>query len=121
MGPEVDINPLSVGSRRGSGGTANCMHLFDLFRRYGTPPQDLARGPIDAQSGELLFRPIKFRQENTSFPNDRRRQSSPHSSLPKDILVGAKVNGRFAVAKSRGVWSSKLRPPRLVAGLCRAR
>src|SRR5262245_46668916 len=96
------------------------MDLFDLFRRYRTPPQDLARAPIYAQGGELLFRPIKFRQENTSFPNDGRRQSSPHRSLPKDVLVGAKFDGRVAVAESRGIRSSKLRPPQLDGVLCRA-
>src|SRR5438876_3561475 len=97
------------------------MDFFDLSRRNRTPPQDLARAPIDAYGRELLVRPIKFRQENTSFPKDGRRQSSPHRRLPKDVLVGAKVNGRCAVAESRGIRSSKLRPPRLAAVLRRAR
>src|SRR5215475_11908009 len=97
------------------------MDFFDLFRRYRTPPEDLAREPIDAHGGELSGRRIKFRQENTSFPNNGRRQSSPHGSLPKDVLVGAKVNGRFAFAESRGIRSSKLRPPYFAAVLCRAR
>src|SRR4030095_11598269 len=44
----------------------------------------------------------------------------PHSSLPNDVFVGAKVNGRSAFADSRGIRSSKLRPPRLGAVLRRA-
>src|SRR5262249_28150222 len=97
------------------------MDLFDLSRRDRTPPQDLARAPLDAQGGELLVRPIKFGQENTPFPNDGRRQSSPHRRLPKDVLVGAKVDGRPAFAESRGIRPSKLGPPRLAAVLRRGR
>src|SRR5262249_2420108 len=114
-------SPLSVGGRRCAGGTTNFVDLFDLSRRNRMPPQDLASAPIDAQSGELFVRPIKFRQENTSLPNDGRRQSRPHRSLPKDVLAGAKINGWSAFAESRGIRSSKLRPPHLAAVLRRAR
>src|SRR5262249_19404521 len=114
-------SPLSVGGRRCAGGTTNFVDLFDLSRRNRTPPQDLARAPIDAQSGELFVRPIKFRQEKTSLPNDWRRQSRPYGSLSKDGLGRAKVNGRSAFAESRGIRSSKLRPPNLAAVLRRAR
>ena len=104
----------------GAGGAADFVDLFDLFRRNGPPPQDLARAPIDAQGGELLVRPIELRQENASLPNDGRRQSGPHSRFPKNVLAGAKVNGRFAFAESRGIRSSKLGPPRFAAVLRRA-
>ena len=69
----------------------------------------------------FLFVLIELRQKNTSLPNDGRRQSRPHSSLPQDVLVGAKVNGRFAFTDSRGIRSSKLGPPHLGAVLRRTR
>src|SRR5262249_9392028 len=109
--PEVDIDSLSVGGRRGAGGATDFVDLFDLFWWNRAPPQDLGRPPIDAQRGDVALHPIKFRQENPPFPNDGRRQSRPHSSLPTDIVVGSKVNGRFAFSESRGIRSSKLRPP----------
>src|SRR5882724_3937785 len=97
------------------------MDLFDLFRRNGTPPQNLAGASIDAHGGQMLVRPIKLRQENTSLPNAGRRQSRPHSSFPKYLLVGAEENGRSAFTDSRGIRSSKLGPPYLAPVLRRAR
>jgi hypothetical protein len=91
------------------------MDFFDLFGRNGAPPKNLACAPVDAERGESFVFPIKFRQENTSTPNDGRRQSRPDGSLPEDILVWAKVNGRFAFAESRGIRSSKLGPPHFAA------
>src|SRR5262245_6494106 len=91
------------------------MDLFDLFGRNGASPKSLARAPVDAERGESFVLAIKFRQEDTSTRNDGRRQPRPDGSLPKDILVWAKVNGRFALAESRGIRSSKLRPPHLAA------
>src|SRR6185369_346295 len=118
--PEVYVDPLSVGDGRGACGATDRMDLFDLFGRNGAPPKSLARAPVDAERGESFVLAIVFRQENTSTPNDGRRQSRPDGSLPKDILVWAKVNGRFAFAESRGIRSSKLRPPHLAPLLCRA-
>jgi hypothetical protein len=46
--------------------------FFDLFWRNHTPPQDLARAPIDAEGAELFLLRIKFRQKNSLFPNDGR-------------------------------------------------
>src|SRR5207253_4840453 len=115
-----DIHPLAVGGRCGSGGTTDFVDLFNRLCRNGTPPQDLAGAPIDAQGSELLVRPIKFRQENASPPNAGRRQSGPDRHFPANLLAGAKVNGRSAAAKSRGIRSSKLGPPLFVDVLRRA-
>src|ERR1041385_3088192 len=102
--PEVHVDALSVSDGCGAGGTTDRMDLFDLCRRNGAPPKSLARATVDTERGESFILAIKFRQENTSTPNNGRRQSRPDGSLPKDILAGAKVNGRFPFAESRGIW-----------------
>src|SRR5689334_17866545 len=113
--PKINIDALSVRGGRRTGGAADSVDLFDLVHGDLAPPQDFARTAINAERGEFLARLIELSQEDTIRPNDGRRQSGPNRRLPLDVLVGAKVNGRFACAESRRVRSPKLGPPKVSA------